>query len=205
MLKEIFTTLLRQYTADQAVIEELWHEVEQCYSKRKRHYHTVQHLEHLLMQLNAVKGELSDWNTLLFTLFYHDIVYRATQSDNEERSAELAEKRMRQLGLDAEPIARCKAQIMATKSHTVSSDSDTNYFTDADLSILGAPWEVYSVYCSNVRKEYAIYPDFIYNAGRKKVLNHFLTMDRLFKTEYFQRTFEAQAKENIQRELGSVE
>jgi predicted metal-dependent HD superfamily phosphohydrolase len=90
---------------------------------------------------------------------------------------------------------------MATKGHTFSDDPDTNLFTDADLSVLGKPWPTYEAYFKNVRKEYAIYPDFLYKPGRKKVLQHFLTMPRIFKTEYFYDAYESNARENITREL----
>jgi predicted metal-dependent HD superfamily phosphohydrolase len=108
---------------------------------------------------------------------------------------------MKQIGVSDHMIQLCEAQILATKSHVKSADSDTNYFTDADLSILGQPWETYSAYYKNVRKEYAIYPDLIYNPGRKKVLTHFLAMDSIFKTDIFYQKFEMQAKENLQQEL----
>ncbi len=200
MLQETFIALLQQYTADKNLIDSLWLEIEKKYSSPKRHYHTLTHLENVLRGLSAVKGELKSWETILFTLFYHDIIYDPLKSTNEEKSAEYAEKRMMQLYVPAETIACCKAQILATKTHTTSTDSDTNYFTDADLSILGKPWEEYFAYSQHVRKEYAIYPDVIYNAGRKKVLLHFLAMNRLFKTDYFHHKFEQQARENMERE-----
>ncbi len=80
-------------------------------------------------------------------------------------------------------------------------NSDANYFTDADLSILGQDWEIYTQYYKNVLKEYAIYPNRIYNSGRKKVLQHFLTMKNIFKTEYFYQKFEETARRNIQKEI----
>lgn len=201
MLKETFTRLLNNYTANQPLARELWAEIEQNYANKKRHYHTLQHLENLLAQLTAVKNEIKDWDTVLFTLYYHDVVYNALKSDNEEKSAELAVKRMKQIAVSDKTIKLCAAQILATKSHSKSSDSDTDYFTDADLSVLGQPWETYSAYYKNVRKEYAIYPDLIYNSGRKKVLAHFLAMDSIFKTDFFYHKFEMQAKENLQQEL----
>lgn len=148
-----------------------------------------------------IKKEIQNWETILFTLYYHDVIYKAVKSDNEEKSAELAEKRMKQLSIPDEKIVLCKAQIIATKSHVKSVDPDTNYFTDADLSVLGQDWESYSAYYKNVRKEYAIYPDLLYNPGRKKVLNHFLEMESIFKTEYFYNKFEEQAKQNLQKEI----
>ena len=93
-----------------------------------------------------------------------------------------------------------KRGIKCTKSHEFS-DSDTNYFTDADLSILGKSWKTYEEYYQQIRKEYKIYPDFIYNSGRKKALQHFLKMDRIFKTDYFFEKYEIQARENLQNEL----
>ena len=203
MLKETFIELLKNYTDDNRLINVLWTEIEKNHSSKKRHYHTLQHLENLLSQLTNVKGEIKNWETILFTLYYHDLIYNATKSDNEEKSAELAEKRMKEISVSSDIIEQCKKQILATKSHHKSIDSDTNYFTDADLSILGSGWDTYQLYCKNVRKEYAIYPAFIYNPGRKKVLNHFLSMDRIFKTDFFYYKFETQAKQNLQRELQS--
>ena len=200
-LKEIFSNLLINYTTNSSLINELWDEVEKNYSGKKRHYHTLQHLENLLITLTEVKSEIQNWESILFTLFYHDIIYTALKSDNEENSALLAEKRMQQLSVSNDIIERCKNQILATKSHSKSTDSDTNYFTDADLSVLGQPWEIYSLYYKNVRKEYAIYPDFIYNPGRKKVIQHFLSMNSIYKTDYFYNQFEKVAKENLMKEL----
>lgn len=201
MLKETFTQLLRFYSDDEVLIKELWLEIETHYSGKERYYHTLGHLDHLLKQVTAVKSELTDWNTILFTLFYHDVIYDALKSDNEEKSAELAEKRMQQLQVPSKIIASCNEQILATKSHIKSENPDTNYFTDADLSVLGQDWEVYSAYFNHVRKEYAVYPDLIYNPGRKKVLQHFLDMERIFKTDYFFEKYEEQARENLEKEM----
>ena len=201
MLKETFIGLLTNYIENNNLKNELWTEIEKHYSNNERHYHTLQHLDNLLNQLTEIKSKIQNWEIILFSLYYHDIIQSSLKSDNEERSAELAERRMKQINVSSEKIELCKKHILATKSHLKSIDSDTNYFIDADLSILGQSWEVYSLYCSKVRKEYSVYPDLIYVPGRKKVLNHFLSMDRIFKTDYFYRIYEAQAKENVQKEL----
>lgn len=204
MLKEAFRELSKNYSEDDILINGLWAEIEKNYSNKKRHYHTLEHLSNISKQLLEVKGEIQNWNTILFNLYYHDIIYKSTKSDNEEKSAELAEERMKQLSVPNDVIELCTKQILATKSHINSTDSDTNYFTDADLSILGQPWEIYLQYCKNVSKEYSIYPDFMYNPGRKKVLNHFFNMDRIFKTDFFYNKFEVQAKKNLFAELSNL-
>jgi len=201
VLKETFIGLLTNYTDNDSLTNELWTEIEKNYLNKKRHYHTLHHLDSLLAQLIDVKEEIQNWNTILFTLYYHDIIYNSLKSDNEEKSAELAKKRMKQISVSIDTIELCKNQILETKSHIKSTDSDTNYFTDADLSVLGQSWETYSLYYKNVRNEYSIYPDLVYNPGRKKVLNHFLSMDRIFKTDFFYNKFEAQAKQNLQKEI----
>lgn len=201
MLKETFKKLLESYTNNSILINELWNEIECRYSSKKRFYHTLQHLENLLTQLTEVKGKIKNWDIILFTLFYHDLIYNPIKSDNEEKSAELAQKRMLQISLSNEDIELCKNQISATKSHNISPNTDTNYFTDADLCVLGQSWQLYSMYFKNVRKEYSIYPDFLYNPGRKKVLKHFLAMDKIFKTDYFFDKFERQARLNLEEEL----
>lgn len=200
MLKETFQELLFVYTEDQAVIQEFWLEIENRYSEEGRYYHSLKHLEHLLQQLEEIKPLLKDWNTILFTLFYHDVIYDVLKPDNEEKSAELAEKRLGELRVPDEIIRSCAEQIHATKSHAQSVNDDTNYFTDADLSVLGQEWETYARYAANVRNEYAVYPDVLYNPGRKKVLEHFLGMDRIFKTAHFHQQYEIQARENLKRE-----
>lgn len=200
-LKETFSSLLRNYAVDETEIKIFWEEIDTNYSDNSRYYHTLDHLANSLAHLVEVKLEIHDWQTLLFTLYYHDIIYNPVRSDNEKKSAELAKNRMQQIGVPFDQITLCKDQILATKSHIYSEDADTNYFTDVDLSILGQPWQDYSRYYKSIRKEFSIYPETVYNAGRKKVLNDFLGMERIFKTDYFFKKFERTAKQNLRREM----
>jgi predicted metal-dependent HD superfamily phosphohydrolase len=199
-LKDTFIELASNYIKDNTLTHKLWAKIEENHSKKGRHYHTLDHLKNLLLQLLPLKNDLKNWNTVLFSLFYHDIVYNPLSSNNEEESALFAEKCMKHLSVPIKDIELCKNQILATKSHAFSTDMDTNYFTDADLSILGQSHNTYLLYCQNVRAEYAVYPDLIYNAGRQKVLKHFLSMPRIYKTDYFYNIYEAQAKSNLQME-----
>jgi len=201
MIKSTYINLIQEYGVELSSSETLWKEIRTNYSQRKRYYHNIEHLEDLLDQLTSVKQEIKKWNVILFTLFYHDIVYKSTKKDNEEQSAILASNRMNEIGVSKKDIKHSYAQIIATKSHKENIDPDTNYFTDADLSILGRAPKVYQNYCHKIREEYSIYPKFLYNKGRKKVINHFLSMNRIFKTQEFYNKFEEQAKHNLNQEL----
>ena len=200
-MKDQFYQLLANYQVSTSVSNDLWLEIEQHYSQANRHYHSLIHLQDLYQQVLPLKDEIKNWDVLLFSLFYHDIIYNATKSNNEEKSAALAEKRLEEIGVSEKQIKLCFKQIIATKSHAVSKETDTNYFTDADLSILGRDQYRYKEYCGQIRKEYSIYPMFMYKKGRRKLVQHFLAMDRIFKTDYFFTKFEAQARENLEREL----
>ena len=201
MLHKTFLNLLAPYTDQDEEKASLWSEIKQHYTRKNRHYHGLSHLENLLAHLQEVKDQINNWESTLFSLFYHDIIYNPMQAHNEEKSAALAEKRMQSLGVNKESIALSKAQILATKTHFYSLYTDVNYFTDADLAILGSDWANYENYSQKVRKEYALTPIVIYRPARKKVLRHFLAMNKIYKTSYFYNKYEAQARLNIQREL----
>jgi len=201
MLQACFRQLLSNYTADPKQTDALWKEVEAHYSGQNRYYHTLAHLEYMYQSLVACREWIEDWNTVLFSLFYHDIIYNPLQSDNEEQSAALAAQRLQALSYPENKIARCQSHILATKRHQQEADNDANYFTDADLSILGSNRNTYAQYAANVRKEYAVYPDSLYKPGRASVLQHFLQMERIFKTPYFFEHFEEQARQNLETEL----
>ena len=201
MLKTIFFELTKKYSNDLQLIDALWYEIDKKYSDSSRHYHTLSHLENVFFQLEEDRNGIEDWDTVLFALFYHDIVYKPTKNNNEEKSAEVPAKRLSEINFPQNKISKSVAMILATKNHLYTGDNDTDLFTDADLSILGQSWEQYTVYFNQIRKEYSIFPDLIYNPGRKKVLTHFLKMDRIFKSAHFYDKLELQARENLSKEL----
>lgn len=204
MLQRTLSNLLEPYRLNPQAVVSYWNEIEKYYSFKTKYYHNLRHLDNMLNELEALKHSLHDWNTTLFALFYHDIIYKATSNKNEEESANLAKKRLQKINYPPEKIEKCVDMILATKGHTSTGDNDTDLFTDADLSILGSAPALYQQYAEQVRKEYAIYPDFLYKPGRKKVLQHFLAMPAIFKTKPFQEKYEAAARKNIEQEFSGL-
>jgi len=196
--------LVYSYSDDQDLINEFWLEIEQQHSGAKRHYHNLNHLEYMIEKAHEHQANLTDLNTVLFSIFYHDIVYNVRRQDNEQKSADLAKERLIKLGLTDDQVAKCQEQIIATKEHNTQTDSDTNYLVDIDLAILGEDPETYKVYSQQIRKEYSIFPMFLYKKGRKKVLRHFLNMNSIFKTDWFHENYEPQARENLRSELAAL-
>jgi predicted metal-dependent HD superfamily phosphohydrolase len=171
-----------------------------AYTAKGRHYHTFTHLNQLMAELKPYQNQFSFWDTIVFAIAYHDFVYKSTRKDNEEKSALVAGARLRQLDFPESETKRCVEFILATKQHE-SVNREIDLFTDADLAILGAAPERYRQYTAEIRKEYAIYPDLLYKPGRKKVLQHFLQMKRIYKTDEFYERYEQAARRNLACEL----
>jgi predicted metal-dependent HD superfamily phosphohydrolase len=204
MFRHIFKSELLNFTTDDLLTNKLWAEIEFSYNNSCRYYHTLAHLDNLIEQLLPVREQIEDWQTIILSVAYHDIIYNTLKQDNEEKSADLAKDRLIQLRLPSTQIEKCRRQILSTKGHQVSEDVDTNYFTDADLSVLGFNNNSYLKYTEQIRNEYKYYPDFLYEPGRRKVLIHFLKMGVIFKTKYFHDKYEKQARINISNELRTL-
>lgn len=194
---------ITNFSDNEILIRTLWKELESEYTHKNRHYHNLDHIRNMLSQFQQHRDNLRSPEAVQFAIWYHDIIYKATRSDNEEKSAEVAQKRLMQLDVPIPIIQKCHDLIIATKTHqSGTGDPDFDYLLDFDLSILGAGWEPYFSYTQNIRKEYAIYPDFMYKKGRKKVLQHFLATASIFKTPYYKEQFEKIARSNLDKELG---
>lgn len=203
-LKERFSENCFLFTGDKILVEKLWSDIEKKHTEKSRHYHNLSHLENMFAELEAVRSKIGNFTEIAFSVFYHDVIYDATSKSNEEKSAKLAASVLQKLNIPQDTIQRISNQIVATKLHQKSDDCDTNYLLDADLSILGKDLETYIDYAEKIRKEYSIYPDFLYQPGRKKVLNHFLALERIFKTEDFIDRYEIKARENMLAEMESL-
>ncbi|BDD05508.1 HD domain-containing protein [Aureibacter tunicatorum] len=200
-LKGIWTELASRYSNDENLISDLWSEIESHYNKKDRFYHNTEHIKSMIQLAFEYQVKIEDFDTLLFSVFYHDIVYNSSRSDNEKKSALVASQNLERLGVNAEKTSKCYNQIIDTKKHENDTENDIKYLLDFDLAILGSSWSDYSIYMKNIRKEYTLYPDFIYNKGRKQVLKSFLELPQIYKTTEFQNKHEEQAIQNITKEI----
>ena len=202
-LRTTWNDLALRYTDNAEFVDKLWVEIEKKYTAKNRYYHNLIHLGYMVEKAFDYKHRLIDLDTVLFSVFYHDIIYNIQRQDNEQKSADTAKERLTALGVSGKKIANCQKQILATKNHKHSDDNDTNYFVDFDLAILGESPETYHDYSNKIRKEYSLYPDFLYKKGRRKVLQYFLEMDRIFKTDEFNARYGQRAKENLMAEFST--
>ncbi len=187
-------------------IDRLWQDIVTRYGEPQRAYHTLNHIEQLLVQFENIKHHLAKPHIIALALYYHDVIYDPTRFDNELKSAEFA---IDALGpyLSTKQCRQIHALIMMTANHQldtlVDSDkyNDAAYLLDMDLSMLGAPWPTYKQYAKAIRKEYTHVADDSYRDGRTAVLQGLLVHPKLYLTDHYYNQLETQARANIKREL----
>lgn len=199
-LKAIFTSIVPP-TID---ADAEWQIIGEKYSNTGRHYHTLQHLNDMYTELEQYYAGIVPVTTIL-ALVYHDFEYNVLRSDNEKQSALYAASRLRIWGQHKDVVDKVTRMIECTQQHTGDSDnSELLFFLDADMAILGSNTETYLAYTEAVRKEFAIYPDFMYKKGRRDFLKRTLSNQNIFLTNYFNNKYSIQARINIQKELNSL-
>ena len=175
------------------------------YSESHRHYHNLHHVAEVLRLLEQFEGNVADYTAVRFAAWFHDAVYDTGKDTNEEESASLAERALKELEVPPPSIALTRRLILATKRHEAEGDlPDLGLFLDADLSILGAEEETYLTYSDAIRKEYAWVPEAAYREGRLKVVTSFLRRGRLYYTEALAERFDARARRNLSEEVRSL-
>ena len=205
-LRERWKQLLRPLGCPVGATEQAFDELASAYCSPERHYHTLEHIAAVLATIDRIIGSQVVPPALLLAAWLHDVVYDPRTADNEERSADHARSLRHRLGLDHTLIEEVARLILLTKSHQTTDDDATGQvLLDADLAILGASPEEYDRYAHAIRREYAWVPDEAYHNGRAGVLKKFLQRPRVFRTAILFEQAEAQARENMARELRSLE
>lgn len=204
-LKHNWNQLFHRYSVDEKLRDTQFELIYKQYSDSSRHYHNLDHISAMLSLTENYSDLIKEKDIVLFAIWFHDIVYNPLKKNNEEKSAGMAGEMMEKLKTEPDKIKRVQQYILTTKTHSGPADSDLSFFLDLDLSVLGSSAETYDNYCRNVRKEYSWVPDMLYKPGRMKVLQHFLDMERIFKTELFYNLFETKARENLRTEMDAID
>ncbi|GHF46698.1 hypothetical protein GCM10010218_29980 [Streptomyces mashuensis] len=172
------------------------------WSEPQRRYHTVAHLTAVLDHLDTLAPHADDIDTVRLAAWFHDAVYRPDRSENEERSAHLAERALPELGIDAARTADVARLVRLTTDHDPQpGDRDGETLCDADLAVLGGTPEAYAAYAAAVRAEYGFVPDDAFREGRAAVLRQLLGLPRLFRTPLGHDRWELLARRNLTTEL----
>ncbi|MBM82176.1 MAG: N-methyl-D-aspartate receptor NMDAR2C subunit [Planctomycetaceae bacterium] len=177
-----------------------------CLSERHRHYHNSGHVADCLAQFDFASEQLVIENAdeIEFSIWLHDAIYSPRKSNNEAKSANLAQQILRDGGAGQATIGNIQRLIMATKHEAVPLAFDEQLIVDIDLSILGRDATAYDAYESAIRREYAWVPHPMYAKKRTLVLEAFLERDRIYSTDIFFDQFEAAARDNLRRAIAAL-
>lgn len=181
-----------------AVSETLLAELQAGYDHPTRHYHTEKHI--VAMLNGAADLKFNDPDMARLVIFFHDVIYDPTRSDNEQRSADLLKDRLASQ-ITPDRLIKAAGIIAATAGHQPSDDHDTNLVLDLDMAILGQPWPVYLSYAQGVMAEYLPHiGDAAWRQGRISLfIDPTLAREDIFITEHF-KPLEIQARENLRHE-----
>ncbi|GAA2292834.1 hypothetical protein OKJ48_01815 [Streptomyces kunmingensis] len=172
------------------------------WAEPQRKYHTTAHLAAVLDRIDVLEGHAAEPELVRLAAWFHDAVYLPERSENEERSAVLAERALTETGLPAGHVAEVARLVRLTVTHDpAEGDANGEALCDADLAILAAPPEAYAAYTKAVREEYGFVPDEAFREGRAAILRQLLDLSRLFRTPHGAAHWESPARDNLTTEL----
>ncbi len=196
-------------SATWSVHDDLVDTILSAYRQPGRYYHTLQHIEYCLAQLDAYKqsgvsGPIFSQGTAELALWYHDLVYNPKAHNNEELSVAALKEAEAKVPLDPTIVREACSAIMATCHKALPETPLDKFVVDIDLSILSADEDKFDQYEREVREEYSFVPDEAWIPGRTKVLQEFLDRDWVYSFTYFRMRYEGAARVNLKRALARL-
>ena len=185
--------------ASEPQAEELWSSLSALYQEPHRRYHNLNHIAASLGELDATGKGTAE---LEGAIWFHDVIYDPTRSDNEEASMVWFENAT--AGWMAKQERSAIVRLISVTDFRLprSDDATEALMVDIDLAILSAEWPAYDAYRRAVRREYAHVPDEVFRVGRARVMASFLEKP-VYRTTFFEAR-EIKTRENISRELDEL-
>lgn len=175
-------------------------ELKIAYEHPSREYHNLGHIHNMLEKFAESKRFAKNPDRIILAIWFHDIIYDPTRTDNEVKSAEFWIRKMTP-HLPEEPLAWGKMAILATIDHFPNPDPDIQLLLDLDLASLGTSWEIFQNNSEQIRQEYIHVSDDDFRKGRKAFLEKMLERPRLFGTEYWHNLLEERARTNLRKAI----
>ena len=199
-LRRRWHDLLQTWSVQAEATHRVFEDVCRYYGNSGRFYHTLAHVQHVLESVDNLALHARAPSLVQLAAWLHDVIYESRASDNEERSAEWAERLCERLSIPEGP--RVADLIRTTKSHqVVDDDADARVLSDADLAILGEDELTYQLYAAMIRREYAWVSVDDFARGRRRVLESFLASPRIY---HFFGNLEQPARRNMAMEIAQL-
>lgn len=166
-----------------------------------RHFHNFGHIDESVGHWASIQDQFRDSKWLsLYTLVMHDFVYDSSQTDNEFKSAEGAERYWELLGLPPHSawIQWVQQGIQWTDHKRPTTYPDYQRICDIDLMSLSVDWPRFKRNSVLIRREYAQYSEEEYWRGRRNFFIDFSKRPKIYQSTEFAQ-FEQVARGNMQR------
>lgn len=171
-----------------------------AYDEPHRRYHTMLHISNSLEMLDWHHFKAHDPLSVELAIWLHDFHYDVRSSENEERSALFASEMLSGSGLHAR--AKEVGDLIRSTDHSETFlEGDFALLSDIDLSILGTKREVYNLYASEIRSEYAHVPESLYCSKRAEILESFMRRKNIYHKASFRDQYQAKALSNMRAEV----
>jgi len=183
---------------------EVYRDLKKRYSEAHRRYHTPAHIAHCLKLFDLASVKMDEPDAVEMSIWFHDAIYDASASDNEERSAKYF---IRTCGKDIDLKFQSKVRdlIMVTVHKELPLTPDERYMVDIDLSSFGLPWKKFLEDSEAVREEFRHMSDEEFYPTQKEFLQNLVARKHFCFTRFFRDRHEKAARENIARYLAMLE
>jgi predicted metal-dependent HD superfamily phosphohydrolase len=142
------------------------------WNESHRAYHTLNHLNDVIDQINENKSKFSgkEYEKLMLTALFHDCVYDPMKNDNEEKSADFFIECCQDKS--NKDVLEVKQMILDTKTHEATTNLSES-FNQYDMSIVERDFDQLLEWENGIREEYKAYGE-QYKEGRLKFLESLL-------------------------------
>jgi len=140
MTKDVYLqrwlVLLKNLPTSEAIKHLIYDDLRLCYAESHRAYHTFEHIQACLHQLDKVSSSLENVFNIEMALWFHDVIYNPHSASNEQDSAEYAKQALQKIGLPQQTIQDIAYLIRLTQHPANPQTFDEQILLDIDLAIL---------------------------------------------------------------------
>lgn len=190
--------------ADRNLAGRWFERLEACYTEPHRRYHTFQHVEECLEELDEIEGDEERLALLEVALWFHDSICEPGSRNNALASAALANEFLLECQASDSVVEFVTDMIMATRDHRAQDDPDAAIMIALDLNIFARSPQRYLAYETQVREEFALMPEDGYRSQRIEWLQGFLDRPVIYDSETMREIYEEQARFNLEQRIAQL-
>jgi len=101
--------LLGFWSVDPVMKRQSFEDISNRYAEPGRFYHTLDHVQNVLVTVDSIASHARNLDAVRLAGWLHDVIYDSRASDNEERSADYAERLCEVLSI---PVGKRVAQLI---------------------------------------------------------------------------------------------